>query len=70
MSFDGRAARLRRELRRSGRIETRMMVFDDPEVDLEMYRLPDWVLDRSTPSRSGDRNQAANPKPGLNGSRG
>lgn len=46
MSFNGRAARLKQELRRSGRIETRVIYLNDPEENLDEYRLPDWVADK------------------------
>jgi hypothetical protein len=45
MSFNGRADRLRQELRRHGRFSTPTIIIDDPEENLEAYRLPDWVLD-------------------------
>jgi hypothetical protein len=32
------------ELRRQRHLSTPFVVFDDPEGDLEAYRLPDWVL--------------------------
>ena len=46
MSFDSRAARLRQELRHRGRLATPMLFFDDPEENLDQYRLPDWVADK------------------------
>jgi hypothetical protein len=45
VSFDSRAARLRQELRRSGRIKTPVVYLNSPEADLDEYRLPDWVAD-------------------------
>ena len=45
MSFNGRVARIEQELRRRGRIETPVVYFNDPEADLDEYRLPDWVAD-------------------------
>ena len=44
MSFTSRASRLKHELRRSGRIETPMVFVNDPEEGLEMYKLPESVL--------------------------
>jgi hypothetical protein len=44
MSFTSRASRLKHELRRSGRIETPMVFINDPEEGLEMYKLPESVL--------------------------
>ena len=43
MSFNGRVARIEQELRRRGRIKTPVVYFNDPEADLDEYRLPDWV---------------------------
>jgi hypothetical protein len=46
MSFNGRVARIEQELRRRGRIKTPVVYFNDPEADLDEYRLPDWVADK------------------------
>jgi hypothetical protein len=32
------------ELRRQRRLSTPFVIFDDPEGDLDRFRLPDWVL--------------------------
>ena len=68
MSFTSRASRLKHELRRSGRIETPMVFINDPEEGLEMYKLPELVLDSVRTIEIG--RLTANPKTGLNGSRG
>jgi hypothetical protein len=45
MSFNGRVARIA-ELRRRGRINIPVVYFNDPEADLDEYRLPDWVANK------------------------
>ena len=46
MSFNGRVARIEQELRRRGRFKTPVVYFNDPEADLDQYRLPDWVANK------------------------
>jgi hypothetical protein len=46
MSFNGRVARIEQELRHRGRIKTPAVYFNDPEADLDQYRLPDWVANK------------------------
>jgi hypothetical protein len=45
VNFDSRAARLWQELRHRGRIKTPVIYINNPETDLDEYRLPDWVAD-------------------------
>jgi len=47
MSFASRVFHLKQGLRRSGRIETPMVVINDPEEGLAVFRLPDDVLSSS-----------------------
>jgi hypothetical protein len=46
MSFNGRVARIEQELRRRGRIKIPVVYFNDPEADLDEYRLPDWAANK------------------------
>jgi hypothetical protein len=64
MSFTSRIARLKRELRRSRRIETPMMFVNDPEEYLEMYRLPESVLNSGRTIEIGQPTPGGEPEDG------
>jgi hypothetical protein len=58
MSFASRVFHLKQALKRSGRIETPMIVINDPEEGLEEFRLPEDVLN------SGRTIEVGRPDPG------
>ena len=71
MSFNGRVARIEQELRRRGRIKIPVVYFNDPEADLDEYRLPDWVANKLRTIELGRPGaSAASPKARRIGSSG
>ena len=64
MSFNSRASRLKHELRRSGRIETPMVFINDPEEGLEMYKLPESVLNSGRTIEIGRLTPGGEPEDG------
>ena len=64
MSFTSRAYRLKHDLRRSGRIETPMVFINDPEGGLEMYKLPESVLNSGRTIEIGRLTHGGEPEDG------